>query len=334
MLQILTKNYFPGRNGYTPKWLILHGTAGGSSAQAVANYFISTEGTPNPVSSNYIIGQDGTVVQSVLENNAAYGNGVLSIGHDHWWSTSINPNLPTISIEHVKPDDANATALTPAQQSASFALIKDICTRNNIPMRLADASGGITGHYSIDPVNRARCPGTFPWDELLAYLQEDTMPYRQIALSEVATWFSDAGGGRWRRISNPNITMFGAHLNYWRWNNGIETLGLPLSNEMVIDQTHSQVTAVVYERGICFYDPNRYYDKPIIPADQPEKTVYRAHIDAGYGQQLIAAPLLKSLQDQVAQLQKQIAALSDTDVVTLLQAMHTIQTTATQALGG
>jgi len=62
--------------------------------------------------------------------------------------------------------------------------------------------------------------------------------------------------------------------------------------------------------------------------------VYRAHIDAGYGQQFIAAPLLKSLQDQVAQLQKQIAALSDTDVVTLLQAMHTIQTTATQALGG
>jgi len=160
------------------------------------------------------------------------------------------------------------------------------------------------------------------------------MPYRQIALSEVAAYFSDAGNGRWRRISNPNITMFGAHLNYWRWNGGMETLGLPLSNEMVIDPAHTQVTAVVYERGICFYDPNRYYDKPIIPADQPEKTVYRAHIDAGYGQQLIAAPLLKSLQDQVAQLQKQIAALQDTDVVALLQAMHQIATIASQATGG
>ena len=40
MLQILTKNHYNGRFGYTPKWLILHGTAGGSSAQSIAQYFV------------------------------------------------------------------------------------------------------------------------------------------------------------------------------------------------------------------------------------------------------------------------------------------------------
>jgi hypothetical protein len=176
---MLTNNHFDGRNGYQPKWLILHGTAGGSSAQGIASYFQSTEGTANPVSSNYIVDQQGVVVCSVDEANAAYGNGILTTGHDPWWSESINPNDETISIEHVKSDINNAAALTPAQQSASFALIKDICQRNAIPMRAADAQGGITGHYSIDPINRSRCPGTFPWDALWAYLKGNPMTIPQ-----------------------------------------------------------------------------------------------------------------------------------------------------------
>lgn len=158
-------NYFP--NTGKKSFIILHATAGGSSAQGIASYFQSTEGGPEPVSSHYIVGQDGQVVQTIAEANGAYANGVVN--NPNWTS---NPNYYTISIEHVKPDDANATPLTDAQKQASFALIKDICQRNGIGMYDADDTTGITSHASIDPVNRARCPGAYPWDELWAYLQK------------------------------------------------------------------------------------------------------------------------------------------------------------------
>lgn len=156
-------NFFP--NTGKKSFVICHGTAGGSSAQGIAAFFKGTEGTAEPVSSHYIVGQDGTVVQTVDEANGAYGNGVVT--NPNWTG---NPNYYTISIEHVKPSTDNSDALTPAQQSASFALIKDICQRNGIGMHDADDTTGITGHFSIDPVNRARCPGTYPWQELWAYL--------------------------------------------------------------------------------------------------------------------------------------------------------------------
>jgi N-acetyl-anhydromuramyl-L-alanine amidase AmpD len=172
------------RDGAAPRWLIIHGTAGGSSAQAIGNYFAESA---SQVSSHYVVGQDGAIVRCVDENNAAWANGIITgpagtsgdgVHHDPWWDTAPqwgglpNPNPVTISIEHVKPDTDNASALTAAQQAASFALIKDICTRQNIPMRAANAQGGITGHYSMDPVNRSRCPGTFPWSSLWTYLQQ------------------------------------------------------------------------------------------------------------------------------------------------------------------
>ncbi len=160
-------NYFA--NTGKKSFVILHSTAGGSSAEEIAAYFRSTEGSGNPVSSHYIVGQDGHVIQAVAESNGAYAQGVVN--NPNWAG---NPNFYCLSIEHVKPDDANATALTPAQQSASFALIKDICQRNGIGMHDADDTTGITSHASIDPVNRSRCPGLYPWSELWAYLKGGT----------------------------------------------------------------------------------------------------------------------------------------------------------------
>lgn len=172
IIQMSNNNAFPGRYGLKPRWVILHGTAGGTSAQAIAQYFQSTQGSNNPVSAHYVIGQDGQIVQCNAESDGAWANGVVTAGHDPWWSDNENPNPNnvTISIEHCKPDDANATALTAAQQASSFWLIKDICQRNNIPMRPPDVSGGLTGHYSIDPINRSRCPGNYDWKALWQYL--------------------------------------------------------------------------------------------------------------------------------------------------------------------
>jgi N-acetyl-anhydromuramyl-L-alanine amidase AmpD len=162
-------NYFPGRTSHRPRWIIIHGTAGFNSAQEVGRYFQTAD-----VATHYTIGRDGTIVQSVSEEDSAWGNGGITEGHDPWWSRSLNPNYVTISIEHVKPHRDNSDELTEAQQAASFQLVRHICARHQIPPGPADASGGITGHRSMNPVNRSFCPGPYPWDALFTYLTQTT----------------------------------------------------------------------------------------------------------------------------------------------------------------
>jgi N-acetyl-anhydromuramyl-L-alanine amidase AmpD len=176
---IPSHNYFPEREGHTPRWIIVHGTAGFESAEAVGHFFQTAR-----VATHYIVGRDGAIVQAVEERHGAWGNGGVSgepgagtandgVHRDQWWSSEINPNLVTISIEHVKPSRDNSDDITDVQQAASFQLIEHICLRHDIPRRLADEHGGITGHYSMDPINRWFCPGPYPWDALIAYLNRE-----------------------------------------------------------------------------------------------------------------------------------------------------------------
>jgi N-acetyl-anhydromuramyl-L-alanine amidase AmpD len=72
-LWIPNNNYFSGRNGYKPRYVILHGTAGFTSAEEVANFFKATEGGENPVSTHYIIGLRSELIQCVGEEEGAYG---------------------------------------------------------------------------------------------------------------------------------------------------------------------------------------------------------------------------------------------------------------------
>jgi N-acetyl-anhydromuramyl-L-alanine amidase AmpD len=179
---IPNNNYFAARNGYHPRYVIIHGTAGFNSAEEVAHYFKATEESDNPVSTHYIIDRDGHIVQCIDEQDGAYGNGYISgipgkagdgIHHDRWWRKDINPNLLTISIEHVKPSRDNSDEITQTQQEASFRLIEHICQRHHIPRQMANEHGGITGHYSMDPLHRSFCPGPYPWNALLSYLNRD-----------------------------------------------------------------------------------------------------------------------------------------------------------------
>lgn len=163
-----------GRNGQTLKYVILHGTASGGTAQDQANNFAHSS---RQAGTHFIIGQDGTVVQCCFVENAAWGNGGPMQGAEAFWPPNVNCNLLTVSIEHVKPSSDNSDILTPAQQSASFELVAWLCKTYAIPTKKAvDASGGITGHYSIDPVNRSRCPGPYPWDALFSFLGGAMVP--------------------------------------------------------------------------------------------------------------------------------------------------------------
>src|SRR5260370_1200320 len=70
-----------------------------------------------------------------------------------------------IPIEHLDPTLDNSTTPPQAQLSASFALVKWLVDTYSIPL------DHIKTHASIDPVSRARCPGNYPMDELLQFLQ-------------------------------------------------------------------------------------------------------------------------------------------------------------------
>jgi len=172
-LWIPNNNHFPKRNGHKPRYIIIHGTAGYTSATAVANFFKSTENSADPVSSHYIVGLDGEVVQCNSEYDGSWTNGGVTEGHDAWWSRSLNPNLVTLSIEHVKLSRDNSDTLTEPQEAASFTLVRHLCERHAVPRRWADAHGGITGHSSMDPVHRSFCPGPYPWEKLFAYLNNE-----------------------------------------------------------------------------------------------------------------------------------------------------------------
>jgi hypothetical protein len=184
-------------------------------------------------------------------------------------------------------------------------------------MRLADATGGITGHFSIDPVNRSQCPGIYPWAALWAYLQPPAAPQiktgdlKMLELTDpMGRLFSDSTNSCW--VCNANkIRIGGDHLVFFRKHEGI--FGLPLTSEIRLAQ-YPQATFVVYERVIAVFDPEHKIDNPPGSGD-----VYLIHIDGGIGQQMVAKPLVTALNAQIKQLtdekdnlNKQLQAIKNT----------------------
>lgn len=299
-------NCFPGRNGQRAKWIVLHGTAGGNSAEAIARYFQGLQGSDNAVSAHYVIDQSGVIAQCNAERDGAWANGpvtgrsgVSGDGsgngqHDPWWDSGINPNLLTISIEHCKAYRDNSDHLTDAQKRASFNLISHICQRNGIPARKADANGGITGHYALDPTDRARCPGPYPWDELFTFLNGGSETVT-IALNTpgVANFYEQAPGNVWH-CKKYNFLVGNAILDFYRSYGGsglagLTHLGLPLSNELGIGNGRVKQH---FERGVLVYDPGHTNDFP-----PGSGAVYVAKIYEGVGQD----PRIAQLQAQINQ---------------------------------
>ena len=147
--------------------IVIHKTAspGMSTAEAIARYF--QEGSDGRhVSSHYVIGKDGTIVQCVREKDGAGANSAVpyELGRSPIFTEDINWNLRTISIEHVDDSSDNSQALTPAQKQASFTLVRDIAQRHSIP------SSRIVGHDSLQPRSKPLCPHTYPLEELRSYV--------------------------------------------------------------------------------------------------------------------------------------------------------------------
>lgn len=154
-------------NSNACKAIVIHKTGGDATPQSVYNTFLASGNPGNSV--HYAIGTDGTIWQFVPESLGAGGNGRTEVGYDPFWAPYVNEydnlNLCTLSIEHCDGSLSNSTAVTPAQKDASFKLVAYLAKKYNIP------ATHIKTHASIDPVDRARCPGNYPMDELIAYVQ-------------------------------------------------------------------------------------------------------------------------------------------------------------------
>jgi N-acetyl-anhydromuramyl-L-alanine amidase AmpD len=210
-------HHWTGREGQTPKYIVLHGTAGGTSSEAIANYFANPA---TEASAHVVIGTDGTAVQCVQYADAAWANGYPLGGavHDSYWdvwiNAGINLNLISIAIEHCKASTDNSDQLTETQQAASFQLIKQICEQFNIPKRPADATGRIAAHASIDGTSRARCPGPYPWDALWSYLK-GPQPMTPVQIQEAL----DCWNSFFKSINQPppptGSGIYGCWLSDW-----------------------------------------------------------------------------------------------------------------------
>jgi len=266
------------RQGYKPTHVCLHGTAGGTSAEAIANFFRDTA----DASAHIIIGTDGEVVQGISMDVAAWSNGLID-QPTMPWPANINPNYYTISIEHCKASTNNSDQLTEPQKQASFQVIQAICDYYGIAKRRGDLQSGIVSHADFDQVNRARCPGPYPWDELIAYLggSQSAGGDTVLDISQASQYFIDTGttkDTRWHCKSTGFDIAFGI-LTYYRTCtatglNGLSQFGLPTSGEQKMPG-YKAVTQQHFERGIIAYDPQKEMDS--VPGISGP--CYPAHID-------------------------------------------------------
>ncbi len=152
--------------------IVLHKTGGDATPDAIYRTFLASG-----KSVHYGVGTDGSIWQYVPEALGAGGNCCVEDGYDPFW-TQFNPmhvgsgdgtnlNTVTISIEHCDAALDNSTPLTPAQQEASFKLVAYLVQKYHIPLT------HIKGHNSLDPIDKALCPGNYPWQALFAFLQHE-----------------------------------------------------------------------------------------------------------------------------------------------------------------
>lgn len=266
-------------NSNNPVSIVIHKTGGDATPQDVYNTFINS-GNPGK-SSHYAIGTDGTIWQFVPESLGAGANCCAEAGYDPFWTQYVdaygNLNLCTISIEHCDAALDNATPLTPAQKAASFALVASLAKKYGIP------ASHIKTHASIDPQSRARCPGNYPMDELLAYIQNggNTTDMLDINNPWVAGYFIQTASNpdRWH-CAKTGHDLFAGILAGWRTMNGAPRLPVgpetPCGKSAVYQQCES---------GIVLYDPAHELDAP----RGPWEPCYLLKLESDLAKQLLGA---------------------------------------------
>jgi len=168
---ITLNNYDIGRSGQKVKAVVLHIAAG-----SMAGVFPTFNDPNRLVSAHFCVGKDGTLEQYVSIDDTAYAVG-MRYQDGNWYNPRgilvrpswkglvppLNPNLYTISIEHEgQPEDQ----WTPQMYDANNRLLQWIAKQIKITYVPHQT---LIGHFEIDPVDRANCPGpNVKWYQIAA----------------------------------------------------------------------------------------------------------------------------------------------------------------------
>jgi N-acetylmuramoyl-L-alanine amidase len=130
-------------------YVILHHTSNDNMAEALATLTHPLKG----VSSHYLVGRDGAILQLVDENRRAWHAGAS------WWGGQTDMNSASIGIEL---DNTGDEAYPDIQIEALIALLADIARRHPIPR------ANFLAHADIAPGRKSDPGARFPWDRLAA----------------------------------------------------------------------------------------------------------------------------------------------------------------------
>lgn len=158
------------RGGGVPQLIVNHicdGTYSGTKA-----WFLSPSNKDS--SSNFIVGQDGTICQCVPIEQGAWTQGIIKTPTSNIIKQlGGNPNQYCVSIEYEGYYSKTKGALTEAQLESGVWLIQHIQSYvlKAYGHTITADRDHIIGHCEINSVTRPNCPGQlFPWSELMARL--------------------------------------------------------------------------------------------------------------------------------------------------------------------
>lgn len=139
-----SSNYTKGRNGYKVCKITPHHAAGVISAEQLAKIF---QNPSRQASANYCIGDDGTIVGGVDENNRA------------WTSSSRSNDFQAITIEISNSSTGGDWPISDEAWNSLVNLCVDICKRHNFRLEYdGTKNGSLTTH---DMFANTNCPGPY-----------------------------------------------------------------------------------------------------------------------------------------------------------------------------
>ena len=164
----------------------------------------------------------------------------------------------------------------------------------------------------------------------------------------MSDYFALVNGNQWQRKNAPNgktIILHGDMLKYYQTNGcvpycGFSSAGLPLSNELKIEQFGSEfaklagsgITVQFFERAVWIYDPNHVIDHPLnagtvyplhlyqLPGQDPEVTKLLTQVATMQAQLTTQQATITAQEAQIAQLQQQTTSNPDP-----IAAIHAVQ---------
>lgn len=163
-----------GRGGHQVIAIVDHIMAG--SLVGTDTWFSSPQN--DGVSAHFGVGKNGEIHQYVdVQDVARHAGNVLS---PNWplLIQNVNPNWYTIGIEH---EGYSGQTMSEAQYQSTLALHRWLIYLFKFKVN----PDTIIGHYQIDSINKANCPGSgFPWQRLLDDLSKEVDEMEQVNVRE------------------------------------------------------------------------------------------------------------------------------------------------------